>query len=76
LRAGTADRAGETEEGEVGCAGYSDLGVGGDEGLLRGLDVGTALKQGRGQIGGNVWGKGLLCEAAAARDIAGVLPKQ
>ena len=61
---------------EVGCPGDADLGIGGDQILLRGADIGTALQQGGRQAGGNVRGQVLLGEAAPARHAAGVLPEQ
>ena len=52
------------------------FGVGGDQVLLGGADIGTALQQRGGQPGGHLRGQLLLGEAAAADHAAGILAQQ
>ena len=53
LRALAAQKSAETQLRKVGRPRHADLGIGGDQILLRGADIGTALQQRRRQAGGN-----------------------
>ena len=76
LSALAAQKSAQAQLREISRAGDTDLGVGGDQVLLRRADVGAALQQRGGQAGRNVGRNFLRGEALSARHCARRLAQQ
>jgi hypothetical protein len=76
LRALAAQETAQTQRWEIRRLGHADLGVGGDQILLRCPNIGTPFEQRRGQAGRHFGRQILLREAVPAHHAAGVLSEQ
>ena len=66
----------QTQLRKVGGPRHADLGVGGDQILLRRADIGTPFQQRRRQPGGNLGRRSCAVRILSARHVAGVLAQQ
>ena len=76
MRALSAQKSAQTDLREIRGLRHPDLGIGGDQVLLRGANVRPPLQQGGRQTGGHLGRQLLLGQAATADDFAGILSQQ
>ena len=79
VREGHTLEAGKAGEGDLRikrCLRLADVGVGRDELLLGGEQIGAALQQRGGQTGRDFRAQGLRDQSSAARHVAGVAAQQ